>query len=70
MIAQVGAKVGGDRFRDLDGRKLDGALSERAAGERRNGDAAGLSAVEERLDLAVAFHAIGKTGPAGALALG
>ena len=47
VIAQVGAKVGGDRFRDLDGRKLDGALSEHVAGERRSRDAAGLSAVEE-----------------------
>ena len=47
VIAQVRAKVGGDRFRDLDGRKLDGVLPEHAAGERRNGDAAGLSAVEE-----------------------
>ncbi len=39
MIAQFRAKVGGDRFRDLDGRKLDGALSKRVPGERRNGDA-------------------------------
>ena len=68
VIAQVGAKVGGDRFRDLDRCKLDAALSEHVAGERRSGDAAGLSAVEERLDLAVAFHPLGKTGPAGALA--
>ena len=37
-------------------------------GERRDGDAARLPAVEQRLDLAVSFHAIGKTGPTGALA--
>ena len=68
VIAQVRAKVGGDRLRDLDGRKLDAALSERVPGQRRNGDAARLLAVEERLDLPVAFHAIGETSPAGALA--
>ena len=68
VIAQLRAKIGGDRFRDLDGRKLDGALSERVSGQRRNGDAAGLSAVEERLDLPVPFHPLGKTRPAGALA--
>ena len=68
VIAQVRAKVGGDRFRDLDGRKLDGALSDRVPGERRNRDAARLSAVEQRLDLSVPFHPIGKTGPTGALA--
>ena len=67
MIAQVGAKVGGDRFRDLDGRKLDGALSEHAVRERRGRDATGLLAVEKRLDLAVACHPLGETGPAGAL---
>ena len=45
MIAQIRAKVGGDRFRDLDGRKLDGALSERVrereAKPRRDGPACG-----------------------------
>ena len=60
MIAQLRAKIGGDRFRDLDSRKLDGALSERLSGQRRNGEAAGLSAVEERLDLPVSFHSLGK----------
>src|ERR1700730_17390879 len=29
VIAQIGAKLGGDRFGDLDGRKLDRTLSER-----------------------------------------
>src|SRR6202040_1894859 len=67
VIAQFRAKIGGDRFRDLDGRKLDGTLSERVPGQRRNGEAAGLSAVEERLDLPVPFHPLGKTHPAGAL---
>ena len=68
MIAQIGAKLGGDCFRDLDGRKLDRALSERVPSQRRNGDAARLPAVEQRLDLPVPFHAIGKTSPTGALA--
>src|SRR5271157_5521242 len=68
VIAQLSAKTGGDRFGDLDGRKLDGALSERVPGQWRNGDAAGLSAVEERLDLPVPFHPLGKTHPAGAFA--
>jgi len=68
VIAQIRAKRGGDRFGDLDGRKLDRTLSERVAGQRRNGDAAGLPAVEKRLDLPVPFHAIGKTGPTGTLA--
>ena len=67
MIAQLRAKIGGDGFRDLDSRKLDGALSERLSGQRRNGEAAGLSAVEERLDLPVSFHSLGKAHPAGAL---
>ena len=31
VIAQIRAKVGGDRFGDLDSRKLDAALSERLA---------------------------------------
>src|SRR5580693_4912378 len=53
VIAQLRAKIGGDRFRDLDGRKLDGALSESLLSQGRNGDAVGLSAVEERLDLPV-----------------
>ena len=34
MVAQIRAKVGGDRFRDFDGRKLDGALFEHAVRER------------------------------------
>src|SRR5580658_4786422 len=68
VIAQLSAKTGGDRFGDLDGRKLDGALSERVASQWRNGDAAGLSAVEERLDLPVPFHPLGKTHPTGAFA--
>src|SRR5208282_5386749 len=68
VIAQFRTKVGGDRFCDLDGRKLDGILSKRVPGEGRNGDAGGLSAVEKRLHLSVPLHALGKTGPTGALA--
>ena len=68
VIAQFRGKAGGDGFRDFDGRKLDAVLSERVVGQRRNRNAAGLAAVEHPLDLAVAAHAIGKTGPAGALA--
>ena len=48
VIAQFRAKVGGDRFRDLDGCKLDGALSERVAGReakrRRSGPVRGREA--------------------------
>src|SRR5215469_5592796 len=55
VIAQLSAKTGGDRFGDLDGRKLDGALPERVPGQWRNGDAASLSTVEERLDLRFLF---------------
>ena len=62
------AKVGGDRFRDFDGCKLDAVLSERVPGERRNRNAAGLAAVEHPLDLPVPSHPVGKTRPAGALA--
>src|ERR1700683_2038671 len=43
VIAQLRAKIGGDRFCDLDGRKLDGSLSERLSSQRRNGEAAGVS---------------------------
>src|SRR5262252_4223069 len=68
VIAQLSAKTGGDRFGDLDGCKLDGALPEHVPGQWRNGDAAGLSAVEERLDLPVPFHPLGKTHPTGAFA--
>ena len=48
VIAQLRAKAGGDRFRDFDGRKLDGALSERVAGpaakRRRSGPVCGREA--------------------------
>ena len=67
VILQVGAKVGGDRFRDLDSGELETTLSDRAAGECRNGNAARRRAVDEPLHLPVAYHAIGKTGPARAL---
>src|SRR5277367_299983 len=48
VIAQLRPKIGGDRFRDLDCRKVDGRLPEGLLSQRRNGDAAGVSAVEER----------------------
>ena len=66
VIAQLRAEVGGDGFRDLDGGKLDGALSERLAGKRRNGDLAGRDAVEKRPDLPVPLHLLGKTLSAAA----
>src|SRR5436190_2089784 len=53
VIAQVRAKIGRDRFGDLDGCKLDSALSEHVPGERRSGDAARMLAVEKGLDLPV-----------------
>jgi hypothetical protein len=67
VIAQWCAKLGGDRFRDLDSCKLHATLAQTVPGQRRNGDEATRSAVEERLDLPIAFHAIGKTSPTGAL---
>src|SRR5262249_48956129 len=67
VIAQVGAKICGDGFCDLDRRKLDAALSQHVAGQRRSGDAACSSAVEQALDFSVALHPCGKTCPAGAL---
>ena len=68
VIAQFRGKVGGDRFRDFDGCKLNAVLSERVPGQRRNRNAAGLSAVEHPFDLPVPSHAVGKTSPTGALA--
>src|SRR4051812_42334503 len=65
VIAQIGAKSGGDRFRDLDGRKLDSTLPDRVVCKRRNRDAVSLLPVEECLDLAVPPHPVRKTGPAG-----
>ncbi len=68
VVAQLRAKIGCDGAGDLDRRKLDRALPERMPHQRRNGDAAGLPAVEQPLDLAIADHAIGKAHPAGAVA--
>ena len=67
LIAQVCAKIGRDRFRNLDRRKLDRALPEGLLGQRRNDDREGLPAVKHRLDLPIPFHPLGKTHPAGAL---
>src|SRR5437773_2476813 len=68
VIAQVRAEIGGDRFRDLDGCKLDGTLSQRVPGERRKGNALRRSTLEKSLDFPVPYHAVEKTGPTGALA--
>ena len=67
MVVQVGAKAAGDGLADLDRRKPDRAWREHILAERRGSDAASLLAVEERFDLPVPFHAIGKASPAGAL---
>src|SRR5215475_8406955 len=40
MIVQIRAEVGGDGFRDLDGRELDGTLSQHVPGDRRKSDTA------------------------------
>ena len=68
VIAQIGAELGGDRFGDFDRRQLNATLSERMPGQRRGGDAVRVPAIEQRLDFAVARHAIGETHPAGAVA--
>src|SRR5450432_4297756 len=68
VIAQLRAKTGGDCFGDFEGGKLDAALPDCMAGERRNGDGARRSAVKKPLDLPVPYHAIEKTGPTGAFA--
>jgi hypothetical protein len=67
VIAQWCAKLGRNRFCDLYSRKLHATLAQAAPGQRRNGDAATRSAAEERFDFPIAFHAIGKTSPTGAL---
>ena len=68
MVAQIGAKAGSDRFGDFERRKRDSTVSDHAVDERRNHDAVRLFAFEHRLDFAVFLHAVGKAGPAGALA--
>ncbi len=68
MIVQLGAKIGGDGLCDFNRRELNAALADAMMGERRGDEAAGLASIEQRLDLAVPFHPLGKTGPAGALA--
>jgi hypothetical protein len=44
VIVQLGAKPGGDRLGDFDGGKLDAALPQGVAGQRRNRDGARRSA--------------------------
>src|SRR5262249_26111001 len=68
VIAQVRSELGGDCPHDLDGGKLDGALSHQILGKSRNDNAARARAVEKSLDLPVAHHAVGQAGPTGALA--
>ena len=67
MIAQLGAKIRSDRFRDLDRGELDAALSDHVPRKRRNGETLGGFAIEKRLDLPVPFHPLGETLPTGAL---
>src|SRR5207249_9029282 len=50
VIREIGAKLGSNRFCDLDGRKRDAALSNRLAGERRRRNLARAFAVEHPLD--------------------
>ena len=68
VIAQIGAKSARDRFRDFNRRKLDRALSEGIAGERRHRYRTRRSSVEESLDLPITDHAVEHAGPAGTLA--
>jgi hypothetical protein len=68
VIMQVCSKAGGDRLCDLDGGQLDSAAAEHALRERRCYDTPGRSAVEQRLDLPIPFHPLGKTDPAGSVA--
>src|ERR1700684_4252810 len=68
VIVQFGAKAGGNRLGDFEGRKLDSAFSERVADQRRDGYRARLSAVEKSLDLPVPDHPVEQARPAGALA--
>ena len=67
MVLQVGAKTAGNGLGDLGRRKPDRARREHIAGQRRRCHAARMGPVEKSLDLAIPFHAIGQTGPAGAL---
>ena len=68
MIREIGAKLGSNRFCDLDGRKRDAALSNRLAGERRRRNLARAFAVEHPLDFAIAHHARGEADPTGTFA--
>src|SRR5262249_35758639 len=68
VIDEVGAKLGGDRFGDLDRSQLNAALSEHVAGERRGGETPCRYSRDQRLDLAIALHPLAKAGPAGAVA--
>src|SRR5262249_37622345 len=70
VVAQIGAKIGGDCFRDFQGCERNRALSERVVSQGRSSDAAKPPPVEKPLDLAVAYHAIGETPPTGALGRG
>src|SRR6185369_14484616 len=68
VIAQIGAKARGNRFRNFDGSEMKCALPDALVDQGRHGNSLRLSAVEKPLDLPVADHAIEKTVPAGALA--
>ncbi len=64
VVAQISAKAGGDGLGDFDRRKLDAALPEGVAGERRNRNRMRRCAIEKALDLAVSDHAVEQAGPA------
>ena len=68
MIAQFGTKAGRDRLGNLDRRKRDTALSERALGKGRNSDTPRRTMIEKRLNLPVPAHSLGETAPACAFA--
>src|SRR5215475_3248831 len=68
MVTQIGAKAGGDRFGDFNGRKLDTALPKCVAYQWRYGDGLRGSAIEKALDLAVSDHPVEQAGPAGGFA--
>ena len=67
MIAQIGAKAGGDRFGDFDRCKLDGGLPQRVTDKWGDRDGPRRAALEKSLDLPIPDHAVEHAGPAGAL---
>ena len=68
VIREIGAKLGSNRFCDLDRRKRHAAVSNRLAGERRGRNLARAFAVEHRLDFAITHHARSEADPTGTFA--